>query len=75
MNQKLKFLLKLPQYVFSFQTEFQTLKIRQKTFEAKMPRWLVFSEQTLEPSCSDTKCYELNTKIAQKIQNKYSMNW
>ena len=71
----MKFLMKFPHYVLSYQTEFQTLNRPQKKIVAKMSRWLVFNSQTLEPSCSDTKCYEPITKIAQKYQNKYSMTW
>ena len=38
-----------------------------KKLVAKMPRWLVFCSETLEPSCFDPKCYEPITKIAQKL--------
>ena len=43
-----------------------------KKFGRENVKMTSFSSQTLEQSCSETKCYEPITKIAQTLQNKYS---
>ena len=73
---KAEIFIEIYSVVFLFPNQISDLEPSPKIFcseNAKMTSF--FCSQTLQPSCSNTKCYEPNTKIAQKIQNKYSMTW